>query len=342
MNKKYLPQIILLSFLFLLVIITLVKGLPFVHLFNNSLIRLSMNGILVLSLVPMLRAGMGINFGLPIGLTGGLIGMLFAVNFSLTGLVGFFSAIIISIPFVLVFSYGYGKILNNCHKKEEIVTTFIGFSFVFILNFFWATAPFTNRAMLWPIGGEGLRPTISLRSTFGHSLNDFLQISIGSVVIPIGSLLFFLFCLLIMWIFFRTPIGLAMSAGGRNQSFIQRFGISYTKIRYLAVFLSTLLAAIGICTYAQSYGFIQLYDAPLMMVFPVVSALLVGGNTTEKHFLWQVFFGTYIFQSIYIFSAPVAGALFSPELAEIFRSLITNGIILFALFYDQKRGSACD
>ncbi|KJR43535.1 ABC transporter [Candidatus Magnetoovum chiemensis] len=57
--------------------------IPINWIINDALIRLVMNGVLVLSLVPMLKAGIGINFGLPIGVTAGLIGMCISVNFAL-------------------------------------------------------------------------------------------------------------------------------------------------------------------------------------------------------------------------------------------------------------------
>ena len=58
-------------------------------LFNESLVKLVMNGVLVLSLIPMLNVGAGMNFGLPVGIIGGLLGMCMAVNFRMTGLYGF-------------------------------------------------------------------------------------------------------------------------------------------------------------------------------------------------------------------------------------------------------------
>ena len=61
-----------------------------VVLLNESLIKLVMNGILVLSLIPMINAGAGMNFGLPVGISGGLIGLCLAVNFRMTGLFGFY------------------------------------------------------------------------------------------------------------------------------------------------------------------------------------------------------------------------------------------------------------
>ena len=92
------------------------------------------------------------------------------------------------------------------------------------------------------------------------------------------------------------------------------------------------LGGIGIIIYAQGFGVYQLYTAPLMMAFPAVAAVLIGGATASKISVGNVVLGTLIFQSILSVAAPVASAIF-PEgnLSEVFRTIISNGIILYAL-----------
>ena len=46
----------------------------------------------------------------------------------------------------------------------------------------------------------------------------------------------------------------------------------------LATVISTILGGIGIIIYAQGFGFYQLYNAPLMMAFPAIAAVLIGGQ----------------------------------------------------------------
>ena len=113
--------------------------------------------------------------------------------------------------------------------------------------------------------------------------------------------------------------------------------MNISRLRILAVILSTILGAVGICVYAQSYGFIELYDAPQMMAFPAASAILVGGSAGKKTTLLHVILGTFLFQTTYVISGPIANALMVPEVAEIFRMMITNGIILYALVHEGKR-----
>lgn len=122
-------------FLALLIGFGFYLGMDMVAIFNHSLIKFAMNGILVLSLIPMLNVGMGMNFGLPVGITAGLIGMCVSVNFSMTGLVGIGVSLIIGLLIAILFALPYSEILIAVKGKEEIASTFIGFSFIPLMNF---------------------------------------------------------------------------------------------------------------------------------------------------------------------------------------------------------------
>ena len=90
----------------------------------------------------------------------------------------------------LVFGLIYAAVLNRLKLNEEIVGTFAGYSFIPIMNLFYTFVPVTNRQMLYPIGGQGLRPKVNLENYFGQILDRLWQIEIGGVVIPLGLLLF--------------------------------------------------------------------------------------------------------------------------------------------------------
>lgn len=329
-----LPQLLILGFLISMMAIALHLDISLTFLLSDALVRLVMNGILVLSLLPMLNAGIGINYGLPVAITAGLLGLCLAVNYRFTGLPGLAVSLLFSIPFAIIFGYGYAKILNCVKGKEEITATFIGFSFVPLMNFFWAVAPFTNPAMLWPIGGKGMRPTIGLRDYFALELNTLWKFDFFGITVPSGLLLFFILCCLTVSIFFKTRTGAAMIALGENEAYVKLSGLNISRLRILAVILSTVLGAVGICVYAQSYGFIELYDAPQMMAFPAASAILVGGSTGKRTTMLHVILGTFLFQTTYLISGPIANELLVPEVAEIFRLMITNGVILYALLHE--------
>ena len=75
-DKIGLPRLTIMLFLVALLIIAGVNRLPTSMLLSNSLVRIGMNGVMVLAMVPSVQSGAGLNFGLSIGIIAGLIGML--------------------------------------------------------------------------------------------------------------------------------------------------------------------------------------------------------------------------------------------------------------------------
>lgn len=334
------PQIIISVFLIGLIVLAYGLHMNLVVLLNESLVKLVMNGVLVLSLIPMLNVGAGMNFGLPVGIIGGLLGMCLTVNFRMTGFYGFFMSLLFSLLICVFLGWIYGLILNRVKGREEIAGTFIGFSFIPLMNYFWTLAPFQNREMLYPIGGQGLRPRISLENYFNHVLDNFCLIRLGDIEIPFGLIAFFALIGLFLYLYFRTKIGRATIAVGENEAFSKLSGINIAQTRLIAVIISTIIAGFGMCIYTQSYGFIQLYDEPLSMAFPAISAILIGGSTGKRTFIFEAIFGTYLLQSMYLLTVPIANEILVPELTEILRSLITYGIILYALLVRDRRGNS--
>ncbi|MGI6711390.1 MAG: ABC transporter permease subunit [Bacillota bacterium] len=339
MNLKY-PQIIIMSFLGVLFLIAAILEMNLINIVNTSLVKFAMNGILVLSLIPMINAGVGMNFGLPVGIVSGLLGMCLAINMKLTGFFGFFISVLLTTPIAIIFGYIYGLILNRVKGKEDIAAIFIGFSFIPLMNFFWTLVPFTNRQMLYPIGGVGLRPKIGLDPYFAKVLDNLFAIKIGGLAIPLGLLGFYtIICLILYW-FFKTKLGLVMLAVGENEGFSKLSGVDINRTRLIAVIISNVIAGLGICVYAQSFGFLELYDAPLGIAFPAVSAILIGGSMGKRATIFEAVLGTYLYQTIYLLSAPIANALLLPQMSEILRMIITNGIILYALLKRERRTEA--
>ena len=96
--------------------------------------------------------------------------------------------------------------------------------------------------------------------------------------------------------------------------------------------ISTMLAAVGIILYGQSFGFTQLYDFPLLLAFQAVASILVGGATAQRARVFNVIIGTLIFQGILTNALPVFTTIFQVgDLTDIIRLIIQNSIILFAL-----------
>lgn len=330
-KKIGIPRLIITIFFIVVWLLAFIKGLPIPSLFSDSVRRFGMNGILVLAMVPAIHCGTGPNFALPIGIICGILGGLVSIQVGATGLGGFLLAIILSIPVSVLCGWLYGIMLNKIKGSEMLVATYTGFAFVSLMSIAWIVLPFSHPEMRWPIG-QGLRVTIALESTFGYILDDFLAIKHGTLAIPTGMLLFFALICYVMWIFSKSKYGLAMKASGDNPKFALASGINVDNYRILGTVLSTALGAIGYIVYAQSYGFIQLYQAPLMMAFPAVAAILIGGATAKTAKISHVVIGAFLFNGLLTIALPVASAFFDGgNISEALRMIVQNGIILYAL-----------
>ena len=299
-----------------------------------------MNGILVLAMVPSIQSGTGLNFGLPIGIICGLVGSIVSIEMNLANTKAFLVALVIGSVLGAIAGYIYGVLLNKVKGQEMLVGTYAGFSIASGMCMFWLLAPFHSPKMIWPYGGKGLRVTVTLENVFQHILNDWVPFGMSpekfpfrifGINVPIGLLLFFVAFCFIFWVFSRSKTGITMHAAGSNPKFAESSGIDVDKARITGTILSTVLGAIGIIVYSQSYGFLQLYTAPQFMAFPAVSAILIGGASVNKATIFHVIVGTFLFQALLVVALPVANVLFEGTLSEVVRIIISNGIILYAL-----------
>ncbi|MBN4069378.1 ABC transporter permease [bacterium AH-315-G05] len=326
-----LPRLIIASFLILLCIAAAMVGLPLPALFSAVLVRFGMHGVLVLAMVPAIIAGIGLNFGLPLGILCGLLGGLISIELDLVGFNALATAILIAIPLAMLVGVAYGWLLNRVKGSEMMVATYVGFSAVSLMSIGWLLLPLYSPEIVWPIG-RGIRTTIVLTGRYDKVLNNFLDFSIFGMHIPTGLLLFMLMICFLMWLFLRSSVGVAMKATGDNPRFATASGINVNKSRMIGTILSTVLGAVGIIVFSQSFGFIQLYQAPMFMGFGAVAAILIGGASVKKASITNVLIGTLLFQGMLVISLPVANKIMTlGSLAEISRIIISNGIILYAL-----------
>ncbi len=331
-DKLGIPRVIIGVFFILLCFMTLWYDLSLSTLLSNTIVRMGMNAIMVLAMVPGIQCGISLNLGLPIGLVAGLIGGLLTIELGIPGWGGFLFAIVSGSALAAVCGYLYALMLNRLKGSEMSVTTYVGFSIVSLMCIAWLVLPFKSLKLRWPLG-TGLRNTIGLDGTnFRHILNDFLAFQIGDFTIPTGLLLFMLFSCFVVWMFSRSRTGQAKQAVGNNPRFAESVGINVDKMRIIGTVFSTVLGAVGILVYSQSYGFMQLYTAPRQMGFIAASAILIGGASTSRCKISHVLIGTFLFQGVLTLGMPVANVLVpGSTISETLRILISNGIILYAL-----------
>ena len=330
---------LLLGFLFLLwTVAAAATSLDLRLLFSDCLVRTGMNGVLVLALLPALRAGLGLNFGLPLGIVCGLIASVIMLDAGARGWTGLAGAMFLGVILGAGAGWLYARLLERVKGQEMMVGIYVGFSAVAGASILWLVFPVRNPELIMPLGGAGLRNTLVLTGYYGQLLDRLGAIPFGPGFIPTGLLLFWGALCGAMALFLRTRAGLALSASGSNPRFARAGGIDVRAQRSTAIVLSTALAAAGIVVYSQSYGFVQLYKAPLLMAFPTVAALLIGGATMRHATIGHVLVGTFLFQSVLTTALPLVNDLVSrgagPALGnvpEIARLIISNGIILYAL-----------
>ncbi len=325
------PRLIIAVFLIILLVLSTILDMDQGALWTDIITRFGMNAVLVLAMVPAIQCGIGINFNLALGVVMGLIGALVALEHNLTGFTCFFVSIIVAIPLAIIFGYLYGLMLNRVKGQEMTVGNYVGFAVVSFMCIFWLVAPFNNPSLVWAMGGSGLRTTLTMDGSMAQILNDFLAFNIGSVRIPTGLLLFVALCMFLVYFFLRTKTGNAMSVAGSNPAFAISNGINVNKERIRGTVISTVLAAVGIIVYSQSFGFLQLYTAPLYVAMPAAAGILIGGASMQKAKIVHVIIGTFLFQSLLVVALPVVNIISEGSMAEVVRIIVSNGIIVYAL-----------
>ena len=325
------PRLVITAFFLLLSVLAALYNINVPGMFSTVLWRTGMYGVLALAMLPGIQSGISLNMGMTVGIIAGLISTLIALEYNMTGWGAFFFSAIGGILLALPIGLLYGRLLNRLKGSEMTVSTYVGFSIVSLFCIAWMLLPFKNPKLTWALG-SGLRTMHNMGDSFGQLLDKFLAFDVLGVHVPTGLLLFFLLCCLLMWLFSRSRTGIAMNAGGTNYRFAEAAGVNVNRMRIIGTTISTVIAAVGIIVYSQSFGFMQLYNGPKQMGFVAASAILIGGATVSRAKVSHVIIGTFLFQGVLALGIQVANAAIAEGgLSEVMRILISNGIILYAL-----------
>jgi simple sugar transport system permease protein len=326
------------GFFVLILVISLFYDFSMANLIGDSIQRFGMWGLFVLAMVPSIQSGTGPNFALPVGICAGLLSMITSIEFGFTGMSLVLAAAGMAIVIGTLFGYAYGYLMNAVKGSEMAIATYTGFAITMLFCMVWMAVPFTSPNIGWFLG-DGLRNLIALEPVGADKiLDNFLRFSIFGVDIPTGMLLVVFVACLFVWLFFRSKTGVSISAVGANPMFATAAGLNVDRSRIIANILSTVLAALGVIVYYQSFTFIQIYDAPLMMAFPAVAAVLVGGATAQRAKVINVIVGAFLFQGLLTTAPAVIDRIITADIVDPVRMTIQNGVILYAL--TQLRGGA--
>ena len=316
------------------IIIGAVSGVSVSFLIHFSLMALGMHGILVLSNVPSIQAGMGPNFALPIGVVSGHLAMVITMGrIGLTGWPLIVVAALLAIVFGCIAGFLYGNLMNATKGSEMAIAPYTGFAITFVFSVVWLVIPIDHPFMTFFLG-DGLRTPMDLAPfDVNQIFSNLLAFEVLGVTIRTGELLLLAVFCFGMWMFFRSKTGIAMSAVGANPMFAKATGLNVDRLRIIAMMISTSVAAVGIIIFAQGLGIMAIYDAPLWMGFPAVAAILVGGASAQRAKVHHVVVGTFLFQGLLSIAMPVMTHVLPPgtDIADPLRMVVQNGVILYAL-----------
>lgn len=336
-EKVGMARFIIGLFLLFLLLVAPVLGLRFDLCLSDTITRFGMYSVLILSLVPMIQSGCSLNFGIPLGIVAGVFGSVVSLNWELKGFAGIFVAMVVGVAIAAIVGYLYGKLLNAIKGDEMIIATYVGLAVVAFMSIAWVKLPFKNPLLILGYGGNGMRQNINLDGYWMNQLSNVLSFKIGPYFyFPTGLFLFFGLMCFLVWFFFRTKTGTAMTAVGSNPDYARAAGINVDRMRILSVVLSTCLAAIGIIVYEQSFGFVQLYTAPQNHTFSTIAAILIGGAAINKASIKNVIIGGFLFFGILYMAPVVINSSIKLDIADVVRLLVSNGMILYALTRKEK------
>ena len=312
------------------------------YLLNEIMTRLGRNAFLILRLLLPIMAGMGLNFGMPLGAMAGQIGLILVADWQIWGIPGLVLAAIISIPISILLGLMCGVLLNRA-KGREMITSYIisffvnGVYMLVVLYMMGPIIPIAHNTLKLP-RGYGIRNTVSLLP-MRQTIDNALAIYVGGVKIPVLTLIIIaVACLFIVW-FRKTKLGQDMRAVGQDMEVARDAGINVERTRIISMVISTVFAGFGMIIYLQNLGNFPTYSAHTNVGMFCIAALLVGGASVEKASIGNVFLGVILFHTMFIV-APSAGTKITGDsmIGEYFRVFISYAVITIALvMYETKK-----
>ena len=306
-------------------------------LVTEVITRLARNSFLVLSLIIPVIAGLGLNFGIVIGAMSGQAALIIVTHLEIGGLLGFFLAALISVPFSLFLGWLTGLVLNRAKGREMVTGYILGFfaNGVYQLIFLVLVGtliPMHNPKLMLP-SGIGLRNTMDLIAVNRVLDNALLSsLKLGPFKIPWATFLVIGLLCLFTAFFTKTKLGQQMRAVGQDMNIAAVSGINVDRTRLIAMMISTVLAAWGQLIFLQNIGTFNTYNSHEQVGMFSIAAILIGGASISKATIWNALIGVLLFHTLFVVS-PLAGQriLGIPQVGEYFRSFLAYGVIAVAL-----------
>ena len=173
-------------FIVLCVVCLYFSGLTVPYVMYELFGRLSRNAFIVLALILPIVAGMGINFAVTIGAMAAQISALWVIEWGISGLGGFLTAMAMTVPIAAFFGYLIGKLLNKMKGQEMIGGLILGYFanglyqllFLFI---FGNLIPLEAPGLVIK-GSTGVANTIDLSTDrgFKYALDGLVRVDFGT------------------------------------------------------------------------------------------------------------------------------------------------------------------
>lgn len=313
--------------------------------------RMVRNTFLVLSLIIPIYAGMGINFGIPLGAMAGQIGLVFVTDWGVTGVAGLLLAALIGTPIAILLGKFSGNILNKARGREMITSMMLSFFILgvymlFLLYLYGTIIPYKNKKIILSTGyGIKNALTLDVAKGFDSLMSFHVNIPIGKQAITfdfpvVTVVLIALICVFIVW-FKKTKIGHDMRAVGQDQKVASNAGLTTDKIRVQSIVISTVLACYGQIIYLQNIGTLNTYAGQDQTALYAAASLLVGGASVTKASISNAVLGTALFHLMFIVM-PQAGKALTGDamIGEYFRTFLSYAVVTVALImhaYERQK-----
>ncbi|WP_311375938.1 ABC transporter permease subunit [Anaerococcus lactolyticus] len=350
-NKISTRHLVPIMFMVICVVGYILSGAQLGFITSELANRLVRNTFLVLSLIIPIIAGMGINFGIPLGAMAAQVGLIFSQDLGFTGLLGIAVAAVIAFPIAIVLGIFSGNVLNRAKGREMITSMMLSFFmlgvYMLAIMFFTGTIiPIRDKSMLLS-SGVGIKNSISLATAgaIDNALKYRIQIPLGKdqIKFDVPVLTIFIIGLLCVFItyFKKTKLGQNMRAVGLDQDVANNSGLNADKIRVKSIIYSTVLAAFGQLIYLQNIGTLATYAGLDQAALYAAAALLVGGASILKASIVNAIIGTALFHLMFIIM-PLAGKEVTGDamVGEFLRTFISYAIVTISLIlheYNRKK-----
>ena len=321
-----------------------VSGMRPAFVCNEIITRFIRDGVMVLALIIPVTAGMGLNFAIVVGAICAQVGLVLAVDYQLPGAESLLLIAAVGVTLSVILGYFIGVCLNRARGREMITTILIGFlatsiyQLVFMVGYGTIITPHNTEMML--SRGTGIRNMVDLQH-FRNLLDSIWLVHLGEIEIPLFMFLVVCGMAATVKYILHTRLGKHFAAVGFRGDRVELLGLDSSRIRIMAIVLSTVIACLGHIIFIQNIGMLNVYTAHLNTDIFSCAALLAGGATVSEARVRHALIGIVLFHTLFVVSPQAGQNLFgNPALGEYFRSFVAYGTIAVALVCNlQRRGA---